>query len=462
VITYRREDWRVGAGGVATPVRSQILLPYPHAGQRAVRRAMRRFTALCAGRRWRKTTLKMSRTVEEANEGARILWGAPVFDQVYVGAEEARKATAGVARFNQGRMTLDFPSGGRVIYRSLDDPDNARGHTVDGVVIDEPADVRPEAWHEVLRPMLMDTGGWAILGGTPKGQTNWFYQLFKAWAGMPDATVWQIPTVGCRITEDKRLERAPHPLENPHIPWEEIVSVWETSTETAFRQEILAEFVADVLDLWTREMFDRTRFDPGEEHPPLHVVGRYISWDTALKDTAKAAQSACVVGELLSDYTLRIVDLWADRVPFPLLTDRMDLMWDKWRGDGKLLGEIIEDKASGTSAVQTISAAAPELDAVLGASRGDRVVPFMPSGSKEQRWAQAAVWCHKGAVRLPRPHEKAPWLHVLERQLFDDPGTGDIRDAFAQLVLYLEHYLAEGVHGRGATVRAPSGAGAEV
>ena len=60
--------------------------------------------------------------------------------------DETRRAAAGVATFNQTRMTALFPRGGAILYRSLDDPDNARGHTADGVVVDECADVKPEAW----------------------------------------------------------------------------------------------------------------------------------------------------------------------------------------------------------------------------------------------------------------------------------------------------------------------------
>src|SRR3972149_5810129 len=140
--------------------RGRIRLPYPHPGQIAVRRQLRRFNWLVAGRRWRKTTLVMSIAVERALTGQQILWGAPTFDQVRVGFEETKRAAHGVALFNESRMTARFPGGGMLIYRSLDTPDNARGHTADGVVIDEAADVEPLAWREVLRPMLIGTNGW--------------------------------------------------------------------------------------------------------------------------------------------------------------------------------------------------------------------------------------------------------------------------------------------------------------
>ena len=218
-----------------------IKLPFPHIGQQTVRREMRRINWMACGRRWRKTTLKMTIAVEAAYAGQHILWGAPTYDQVRIGWMEARRAAHGVADFAQTRMIAEFPNNGRIIYRSLDDPDNARGHTADGVVVDEAGMVKAAAWFEVLRPMLMDTDGWALLGGTPNGR-NWFFAEHVRARDDPKAMAWQIPTVGAEII-DGQLIRKPHPLENPFIPFEEIERLWQTLPERTFRQEILAEFI---------------------------------------------------------------------------------------------------------------------------------------------------------------------------------------------------------------------------
>jgi len=219
----------------------RILLPMPHPGQQAIRSEARRFNWLSAGRRWRKTTLVMAIAVEAALRGERWIWGAPTFDQVRVGWDETRHAASGVATFTQQRMTAEFPTGGAIIYRSLDNPDNARGHTAYGVIIDEAGDVKPEAWYEVLRPMLIDTNGMAWVVGTPKGR-NWFYREYQAAADRQDSAHWQAPTVGCEIV-DGRLMRRKHRLENPEIPWAEIEHLFNTLPSGIFRQEILAEFL---------------------------------------------------------------------------------------------------------------------------------------------------------------------------------------------------------------------------
>lgn len=219
----------------------RIRLPMPHSGQQIVRSEARRFNILSAGRRWRKTSGGMCIAVEGALRGESWLWGAPTFDQVRIAWGETRQAAAGIAQFTQQRMTAEFPTGGSILFRSLDDPDNARGHTADGVVIDEAGDVKPAAWYEVLRPMLIDTGGGAWLRGTPKGR-NWFWREYQAAHDRDDAVCWQAPTVGCQIVNGG-LVRKPHLLENPDIPWAEIVNIFETTPVDVFRQEILAEFI---------------------------------------------------------------------------------------------------------------------------------------------------------------------------------------------------------------------------
>lgn len=220
-----------------------MILPYPHQGQQLVRKQTKRFNWLAAGRRWRKTTLFMSLAVEKALAGKQVVWGAPTFEQVRISWDETVKAAYKVANFNQQRMIANFVTGGKITYRSLDDPDNSRGFTADDVFIDEVGDVKEVAWVEVLRPMLMDTGGGLWAGGTPKGR-NWFWREHVNASSRDDSIAWQVPTLGCEIG-DYKLIRKPHLFENPNIPFSEIEHLYKTLPERVFRQEILAEFIED-------------------------------------------------------------------------------------------------------------------------------------------------------------------------------------------------------------------------
>ena len=217
-------------------------MPKPHPGWVEIRRRAKRVTHLAAGRRYFKTSGLMAVAVESAAQGKHIIWGAPTFDQVMIGWNEAFKAAGGVARFLKSERIAEFPGGGRIIYRSLDDPDNARGFTADGAIIDEAADVVEEAYYEVIRPMLMTTRGWIWTAGTPKGQ-NWFWREHMAANYADDTIAFQIPTVGCEIYNGQ-LIRKPHPLENPYIPFSEIENLFRSMPERSFRQELLSEFIS--------------------------------------------------------------------------------------------------------------------------------------------------------------------------------------------------------------------------
>lgn len=220
-----------------------LRLPTPHQGQRTVLSDPARFKWLAAGRRWRKTTLAMTAAILAAIDGRVVFWGSNTYDQCRIAWAETRKAARDIATFSQSRMEATFPTNGRIIYRSLDNPDNARGHTADGVVIDEASLVRSEAWHEVLRPVISDTGGWALFIGTPKGR-NWFYREHVAAHDRADARSWQIPTLGVEIV-DGQLIRRPHPLENPDFGFAEAEAMFRSLPERTFRQEFLAEFIED-------------------------------------------------------------------------------------------------------------------------------------------------------------------------------------------------------------------------
>lgn len=229
----------------------RIRLPKPHAGQRIVRSQMRRFNWLCAGRRWRKTTTGLSVAVEHAVHGGNYVWGAPTFKQVRVGWDEMRRACAGVVEFNESRMDATFPDTGhgrgRIEFVSLDIPDNARGKTAHGVIIDEASEVPARAWQEILRPMLMDTNGWMLAMFTPKGR-NWTWQeVMNAQYGDDGESIsWQIPSLGCVVDEVAgELRREPHPLENPDLRFSELHYMFETMPRRTFQQEILAEFLDD-------------------------------------------------------------------------------------------------------------------------------------------------------------------------------------------------------------------------
>ena len=71
---------------------------------------------------------------------------------------------------NEAELTITFQhNGAKLKLYGGDNYDSLRGVRLDGVVIDEVANIRPELWENVVQPALSDRNGWAIFIGTPGG-----------------------------------------------------------------------------------------------------------------------------------------------------------------------------------------------------------------------------------------------------------------------------------------------------
>ncbi len=82
------------------------------------------------------------------------------------------------ANLHESELRVDYPNGGQVRLFGADNPDALRGIYLDGVVLDEYADMDPRVWSEIIRPALADREGWAVFIGTPKGR-NAFFEMWR-------------------------------------------------------------------------------------------------------------------------------------------------------------------------------------------------------------------------------------------------------------------------------------------
>ncbi len=247
------------------------------------------------------------------------------------------------------------------------------------------------------------------------------------------------------ITHRVLLHRDGPALWPSHKPLSEILELQATTPETIFNAIYQGAPTSPSGTIFRRAWWrNRNRYDASDSRRVSACIGRYISWDTALKDTNDAAYTVAVVGELWPNYQLAIREVYRERLEFPELPQVMAHVTDRYTFDGKLRGVLIEDKASGTSAYQTLmSSSSQRLRPLL--------VPFQPVGDKDTRANQAAVWCKNDCILLPEPSGAVPWLLDFEEELFGIPSTTyrDQGDAFAQLIIYTENILAEGFHARG-------------
>lgn len=193
------------------------------------------------------------------------------------------------------------------------------------------------------------------------------------------------------------------------------------------------------------------RWNPGEKRWGTRVVARWLSFDTAMKDGQHNDYSAMACLELMDDYRLKVAHIWQDKIKAPVLVHKIETEIARWDRDGKLQGVLIEDKASGTGAIQTLGATLPPEAAQL-------LIPYQPQGSKEYRARLASIWCERDCVLLPLPGVGgAAWLFDFEEQLFQFPNAkhDDMVDALVQGILYLERYLEIGWSGRNGLYEEP-------
>jgi phage terminase large subunit len=185
---------------------------------------------------------------------------------------------------NEGELRVDLPGGHRVRLYGADNYNRLRGIYLDGVVLDEFADMDPRAWPEVIRPALSDRQGWATFIGTPKGR-NGFYEIMHGgenWCGAVNSEDWFAMTL--RASETGLVAAA------------ELEDAKRMMTPEQYEQEYECSFDAAILGAYFgREMAKldqdkRIRSVPWE--PTLPV---YTAWDIGLHD-ATAVWFAQVVG----------------------------------------------------------------------------------------------------------------------------------------------------------------------
>jgi hypothetical protein len=82
--------------------------------------------------------------------------------------------------FNEAELKVTLPNGAIIQLGSADNPDASRGIYSDFVVLDEPAQMPPRMWYEVIRPALSDRFGGALFIGTPAGRHGLFYDSYEA------------------------------------------------------------------------------------------------------------------------------------------------------------------------------------------------------------------------------------------------------------------------------------------
>lgn len=228
----------------------------PHSNQYGIHMDEHRFRVVCAGRRFGKSVLARQEIIRKAlmwEPDKKIIDGGiaktPRFWIVSntrvqskenhwneLKAEIPRELVAmraGKYRINESDLEIELINGVVIELKGTENEDGLRGSGLAGVVMDECAFMKPEIWTQIIKPMLLDTQGWALFISTPKGP-NWFKDIYQM--GVENSATYNKDWKSWHYTS----------YDNPTFGPEQIAELdhqQATLSNEEFKQEYMADFV---------------------------------------------------------------------------------------------------------------------------------------------------------------------------------------------------------------------------
>lgn len=271
-------------------------------------RRKQRWAAIVAHRRAGKTVACIMDLVDAAlrceKPSGRFAYVAPFYAQAKDVAWSYLKHYTGPipgVDHNESELRVDLPNGSRIRLYGADNYNRLRGIYLDGVILDEFADMDPRAWSEVIRATLSDRKGWATFIGTPKGR-NSFYDI---WAGNTE-TGW----IGALNDPETWFSLLLKASETGLVDKDELDDARRAMTPEQYNQEFECSFDAaivgayygrDIAQLEERKLITAVPWDKS-----LRVE---TSWDLGLDD-ATAVWFYQIVGQ-----EIRVIDYFEASQP---------------------------------------------------------------------------------------------------------------------------------------------------
>jgi hypothetical protein len=246
-----------------------------------------RWAVIVAHRRCGKTVSCINELIYKAliegKEDGRYAYVAPYYSQAKNIAWDylLRFSNPVMAKANQSELWVELINGARIRLFGADNADSLRGLYLDGIVLDEYADMRPRIWGEIIRPLLADRLGWAVFIGTPKGH-NAFWDIYSHAIKNSD---WYAKTLRASQTG--------------LLPKSELDDAARSMTQDQYLQEFECDFESAILGAYYgKEM--RALTDAGRitevEHDPMFPV--HTAWDLGYSDDTSIWWYQVVHGEI--------------------------------------------------------------------------------------------------------------------------------------------------------------------
>jgi hypothetical protein len=246
-----------------------------------------RWAVIVAHRRCGKTVACINDLIVKAllenKQHAQYAYIAPFYSQAKSVAWRylERFSEPVMTKANQSELWVELINGARIRLFGADNPDALRGNFLDGVVLDEMADMKPSVWGEIIRPLLADRLGWATFIGTPKGH-NAFYDIYNEATKKPN---WYVKVLRADQTN--------------LLPQSELDDAKATMSDNQYEQEFLCSFEAAILGAFygqeMRRITDMERITTVDYDPmfPCHTA-----WDLGFNDSTSIWWFQVVYGEI--------------------------------------------------------------------------------------------------------------------------------------------------------------------
>lgn len=267
-----------------------IRIPYrPRAQLEAYHRRTQRFAKIVAHRRFGKTVgcindkIRAALKNERQSPPPRYSFVAPTYAQAKDIAWAYLKHYSGPipgTQVSESELWIEYPNGARIRLYGADNYERMRGVYNDDVTIDEPAQIDPRAWPEVIRPTLADFAGGATFIGTPQGR-DWFYSIDRLENGTLDPDFFRLTLKAS---------------ETGIIPAAELANIRKTLSPSQYAQEFECSFDAATVGAYYGKFMEdaeREKRICGVPYEPTAQV--WTAWDLGIRDST-AIWFAQIVG----------------------------------------------------------------------------------------------------------------------------------------------------------------------
>jgi len=248
----------------------------------------KRFACLVCHRRLGKTTACVNHLQHKAlrnphKNGSLYAYVAPQLKQAKSVAWDMLKQTSAPllkvgATVRESDLSVRYHNNSVVQLYGADNPDALRGIRLDGIVLDEYADMDPGII-KVVMPALADRGGFMVYIGTPRGH-NAFHAVYQEALSKPDDWFAML----MRASQSGVLEDDELAIQRDRLLPEEYAQEYECSFEAAV---VGAYYGRQMQEAEEDHRITGVPYEPG--------VRVWVSWDLGMRD-ATALWFAQVVG----------------------------------------------------------------------------------------------------------------------------------------------------------------------